>query len=55
MELTKNTSSHSQLSYNLERNIVKRLTLTAWKANRKDQTEEALYNLSSDIIYLLFV
>ena len=44
-ELTKNNSSHSQLSYNLERNIVKWLTLTAketetqgnWKANRNTQ------------------
>ena len=29
MELTKNNSSHSQLSYKLERNIVKLLTLTS--------------------------
>ena len=28
MELTKNNSSHSQVSYKLEGNIVKRLTLT---------------------------
>ena len=26
-----------------------------WKENRKEHTEEALFNLSSDNVYLLFV
>ena len=34
MELTKNNSCHSILSYNLERNIVKRLTLTGKQTER---------------------
>ena len=33
-ELTKNNSSHSQSSYNLERNRVKRLTLTGKQTER---------------------
>ena len=53
MELTKNNTCHGQLSYNLERNILKWLPLTAKQTERK--TEEALYNLSSDNVYLLFV
>ena len=34
MELTKNNSCHGQLSYNLERNIVKLLTLNGKKTER---------------------
>ena len=34
MELTKNNSCHSQLSYNLERNIVKGLCLTGKQTER---------------------
>ena len=34
MELTKNNSCHSQLSHNLERNIVKLLTLTGKQTER---------------------
>ena len=34
MELTKNNSCHSQLSHNLERNIVKCLTLTRKQTER---------------------
>ena len=48
MELTKINSCHSQLFYNRERNL-------NWKANIKDHTEEALQNLSSDNVYLLFI
>ena len=55
MELTKNNSCHSQLSYNVERNIVKGMTYLNWKANRKEHMEEALYNLLSENISLLFV
>ena len=53
MELTKNNSCHNQLSYNLERNFVKLLTLTGKQTKRS--TEGGLYNLSSDNVYLLFV
>ena len=31
------------------------MTYLNWKANRKDHRQEALYNLSSDTFYLLFV
>ena len=41
MEFTKNNSSQSQISYNLERNIVKSYTLTA-KQTEKEHTAEAL-------------
>ena len=52
MELTKNNMCHSQLSYN---NTCK-VTYLNWKANSKDHTEEALHNLSCDmIVYVLFV
>ena len=34
MELTKNNSSHSELSYNLEGNIVKGVTLTGKQTER---------------------
>ena len=55
MELTKKTnSSHGQLFYNLERNVVKWLTL-AGKQTEKEHTEEDHFNLSSDNVYLLFV
>ena len=32
-----------------------KVTYLKWKANRKEQLEEALYKLSSDNVYLLFV
>ena len=32
-----------------------KVTYLNWKANRKEQLEEALHNLSSDNVYLLFV
>ena len=54
MELTRNNSSHSQLFYNLERNVVKLLTLTG-KQTEKEHTEEDDFNLSSDNVYLLLV
>ena len=54
MELTKNYSSYSQLFLNLERNVVKWLTLTG-KQTEKEHTEEDHFNLSSDNIYLPFV
>ena len=53
-ELTKNNSSHTQLSCNLERNVVKWLTLTE-KQTEKEHTENDHFNLSSDNVYLLFV
>ena len=31
-----------------------KVTYLNWKANRKENTEEALYNLSCDNVYLLF-
>ena len=40
--------------YNLERNVVKWLTLTG-KQTEKEHTEEDHFNLSSDNVYLLFV
>ena len=48
----KKHSSHSQLSYNLKHCKV---TYLNWKANTKGDTEKALYNLSSDNLYLLSV
>ena len=53
MELTKNALCHSQLSISY-----KKKTLESdfnWKRNKKEHTEEALYNLPSDNVYLLFV
>ena len=41
MELPKNTSSHSQLSYKLEKKNCK-VTYLNWKGNTKEHTEEAL-------------
>ena len=32
-----------------------KVTYLNWKANRKDNTEEAVFNLSYDNVYLLFV
>ena len=54
MELTKNNSCHSQLSYNLERNVKCKVTYLNWKGNRKEHTEKGLYNLSSDNVYFFF-
>ena len=54
VELRENNSFHSELSYNLQNKHCK-VTYLNWKANRKDHTEEALHNLSSDIVYLPFV
>ena len=54
MDLTKNNSSQGQLFYNLERNVVKRLTLSG-KQTEKEHREEDHFNLSSDNVYLLFV
>ena len=54
MELTKNDLCHSQISFNLEVKHCK-VPYLNWKANREDHTEEALDNLSSDNVYLLFV
>ena len=31
-----------------------KMTCLKWKANRKEHTEEALFNFSSDNVYLLF-
>ena len=54
MEFTKNSSSYSQLSYKLEKKHCE-VTYHNWKGNTKKHTEEGLYNLSSDNVYLLFV
>ena len=55
MELTKNTTSHSQLFYKLEKKKKIKVTYLNWKGNTKEHREEALLNLSSDNVYLLFV
>ena len=47
MELTKNNSCHRQLFYNLERNIVNRLTLSGKSRERITQKKH------STIYYLL--
>ena len=54
MYFPKNTSSHSQLSYKLKKKHFK-VSYLNWKGNTKEHTEEALYNLSSANVYLLFV
>ena len=54
MELTKNTSSHSQQSYKLKKKHGE-VTYLNWKENTKENTEETLCNLSSDNVYLLLV
>ena len=41
MELTKNTSSRSQLSYKLDKKQCKETYLN-WKGNTKEDTEDAL-------------
>ena len=46
MELTKNNLCHSQLSYNLERNIKKRLTFTGKQTERiTDKKLSTIYHL----------
>ena len=55
MELTKNNSAHSQESYNLGKKKNSKVTYLNWEANRKEHTEEALYNLSYENVYLLFL
>ena len=42
MELTKNNSSHSQLSDKLEKKKHCKVTSLNWKGNTKEHTEEAL-------------
>ena len=55
MELTKNTSCHSQLSYNLERNIVKLLTLTGKQTERTIQKKlSTIYHLIMSVFYLFY-
>ena len=54
MESNKNNSSHSQLSYNLERNIVKRLTLTAKQTeNNTRKKSSTTYHMIMSIFSLL--
>ena len=56
MEFTKNTSFDSEISYKLEKkNKPCKVTYVNWKRNTKEHTEEALYNLSCDNVYPLFV
>ena len=55
MELTKNTSSDSHLFDKLEKKKHCKVTYLNWKVNRKEHTVEALHNLSSNNVYLLFV
>ena len=53
MELTKNNSYHSQLSDNLERNIVKLLTLTGKQTERNTQRKPSTtYQLITSIFSL---
>ena len=55
MELTKNTSCHSQLSCNLERNIVKLLTLTGKQTERTIQKKlSTIYHLIMSVFYLFY-
>ena len=54
LELTRNTSSHSELSYMLQKKHYK-VTYLNWKGNTKEHMEEALWNLSSDNVYVLLV
>ena len=54
MELTRNNSCQSYLSNNIKIKHSK-MPCLKWKENRKEQTEEDLFNLSSDNVYLLFV
>ena len=42
MDLTKNTSSHSRVSYKLEKKNMKKVTYHDWKGNTKEHTEETL-------------
>ena len=42
MELTKNTSSYSQLSHKPEKKKLYKVTYLNWKENTKEHTEEAL-------------
>ena len=51
VELTKNNSCHSQLSYNLKRNFVKWHTLTGKETERNTRKK---VNLSSDNVYFFF-
>ena len=53
MELIKNNSCESQLSYNLERNIVKRLTLTGKQTERITQRKlSTMYHVIMSIFSL---
>ena len=54
MELTRNNSCQSYLSNNIKRKHCK-IPCVKWKENRKEHTEEDIFNLSSDNVYLLFV
>ena len=57
MELTKNNSYHSQVSYNLERNIVNLLTLTGKQTERSTRKKlSTSYHLIMSLLSLfLFV
>ena len=55
MGLAKNTLSDSELFYKLEKKKHCNVTYLKWKGKTKEHTEEALQNLSSDNVYLLFV
>ena len=54
MELTRNNSYQSYLSNNIKRKHCK-MPCLKWKENRKEYTQEDLFNLSSYNVYLLFV
>ena len=54
MDLTKKEFSHSQLSYNLERNIVKCLTLNGKQTERNTRKKISLTYLLIMCIFSLF-
>ena len=57
MELKKSTSCDSHFSFKLEKKKRCEVTYLNWKGKTKEHmyTEEALYNLSCDNVYLLLV
>ena len=52
MELTRKNSCPSYLSNNIKRKHCK-MPCVKWKENKKEHTEEDIFNLSSNNVYLL--